>query len=42
LPAEIGMLFIKALDAAMEEIPTPNAPAGTPTVNLNPTIIQAA
>lgn len=27
LPAEIGALFVKALDAAGEEISTPNVPA---------------
>jgi hypothetical protein len=30
LPAEIGALLIKALDAAVEDIPTPGVPAGTP------------
>jgi hypothetical protein len=29
LPAEIGALIIKALDAAVEEIPTPHVPAET-------------
>ena len=30
LPAEIGALFVQALNAAAEEISTPNVPAGTP------------
>ncbi len=33
LPAEIGALLLKALDAASEEIPTSNVPAETRTVN---------
>jgi hypothetical protein len=36
LPAEIGALFLKALDAASEEISTPNVPAGTCVVNQPP------
>ena len=34
LPAEIGALLIKALDAAAEEVSTPNVPAGTSKVNV--------
>ncbi len=34
LPAEIGELLIKALDAATEEISTPDVPAGTCKVNV--------
>ena len=30
LPAEVGALFIKALDVAIEGIPLPGVPAGTP------------
>jgi hypothetical protein len=33
LPAEIGALFVKAIDAASEDISTPNVPAGTCVVN---------
>jgi Domain of unknown function (DUF222) len=33
LPADKGALFIKAIDAAVEEISTPNVPAGTPAWN---------
>lgn len=29
LPADIGVLLVKALDAAVEEVPTPSVPAGT-------------
>jgi hypothetical protein len=33
LPADVGVLLMKALDAALEEIPTPNVPAGTSPMN---------
>ena len=36
LPAEVGALLLKALDAALEEIPTPHVPAGTSRVNQPP------
>ncbi len=34
LPADIGVLLIKALDAAAEEVPTPDVPAGTSQVSV--------
>jgi hypothetical protein len=33
LPADVGALLLKALDAAAEDIPTPSVPAGTQPVN---------
>jgi hypothetical protein len=36
LPAEVGALLIKALTAAVDEIPTPDVPAGTSAVNQRP------
>ena len=36
LPADLGALLIKALDAAAEEISTPGVPAGTCVANVEP------